>query len=277
MISGRNIQLENGNWSRIHNDIWTALARTPLSGAEFRCLMFLFRKTYGSQKKADAISLSQWAEGTAMKRQNVWRELRRLIDRRVIYMIPNGAKRPATWGFNKYIEEWVVTTTVADPERASVIEDDYRSVIKDDDRSVIREDDRAKNLSSSSITICNQGGLQSVINSHESTKERKEVAAAAAAAAAAFVPDPFVAEYERIWGRLVESPYIGEQIASWQQRVTIDGWRYALQESTRANARNWRYLTSILNRIERDGFPEPAKAASASAIDYSLEELYGNG
>lgn len=100
------IQVENGNFARIHNEISERLARTDLSGAEFRCLWFLLRKTYGYQKKQDQISYAQFADGTSMDRRSAIRALDKLVNRKIIYRIENGNNRPQTWGFNKYFEHW---------------------------------------------------------------------------------------------------------------------------------------------------------------------------
>ena len=100
------IQIENGNFTRIHNDIVERLAQTDLSGSEFRCLWFLLRKTYGFQKKEDDISYSQFAEGTGLDRRNVMRSLDKLVQRGIVYRKENGNNRPQTWGFNKYFEQW---------------------------------------------------------------------------------------------------------------------------------------------------------------------------
>lgn len=102
---GAEIQPENG-FVKIHPAILELLATRQLSGREFRCLLFLFRKTYGFQKKEDKISLSQWAEGTGIPRTRVGAVLDNLVNQNVIYRIDNGAKRPSCWGFNKHFETW---------------------------------------------------------------------------------------------------------------------------------------------------------------------------
>ena len=106
MVSdGAAIQPENG-FVKIHPAILELLAQRQLSGREFRCLLFLFRKTYGFQKKEDKISLSQWAEGTGIPRTRVGAVLDNLVNQNIIYRIDNGAKRPSRWGFNKHFETW---------------------------------------------------------------------------------------------------------------------------------------------------------------------------
>lgn len=123
MSSG--IQIENGNFARIHNDISERLARTDLNGSEFRCLWFLLRKTYGFQKKEDDISYSQFSEGTKLDRRNVMRSLEKMVQRGIVYRRENGNNRPQTWGFNKYFEQWDQTsgesTTTSSVESTAVL------------------------------------------------------------------------------------------------------------------------------------------------------------
>ena len=112
MVSdGAEIQPENG-FVKIHPAILELLATRQLRGREFRCLLFLFRKTYGFQKKEDKISLSQWEEGTGIPRTRVGAVLDNLVAQNIIYRIDNGAKRPSCWGFNKHFETWQDTESV---------------------------------------------------------------------------------------------------------------------------------------------------------------------
>ena len=149
MATGSGPQKEDG-YTAVANEIMEALSKAPLRGQQFRCLMFLFRKTYGFNKKEDKISLSEWEKGTGMKRQNVWRELEMLIKCNVIYKKSSGPKRPNTWGFNKHYKDWNLESVIADDDK-SVITDDYSpepSVISSDDKSVITPHERTKETKS---------------------------------------------------------------------------------------------------------------------------------
>lgn len=106
MTSGADIQVEDGNWSKVHNEIWKSLARAPLSGAEFRCLMYLFRMTYGWRRKAYPISMAEFADNTGLQRRSVIRVLQGLITKGIVKQSDNGPRTPATWSFNKYTEKW---------------------------------------------------------------------------------------------------------------------------------------------------------------------------
>lgn len=102
-MGSRPIQVEDGEYTRIHNAILEALAKARLTGSEFRCVFYLLRKTYGWNKKEDRISLSQWAEGTDTKRNHVMSILNGLIAKKIIYKLDGYIP---TYGFNKYTDEW---------------------------------------------------------------------------------------------------------------------------------------------------------------------------
>jgi phage replication O-like protein O len=135
--SGSDIQTENG-FVQIHPTILELLATRQLSGREFRCLLFLFRKTYGYHKKEDRISLSQWEQGTGIPRTRVGAVLDELVKQRLIYRIEHGTKRPAAWGFNKHFETWQCNESVT-LEGVSLEQDSAKTVTPAGDTSVTLE------------------------------------------------------------------------------------------------------------------------------------------
>lgn len=102
-MTGSEIQVENGEFTRIHNTILEQLSRADLNGSEFRCLLYLLRKTYGFKKKQDTIAFSQWADATGLEKRQVIRAVTGMVERGYIYAIDNGNNRPKTYGFNKYL------------------------------------------------------------------------------------------------------------------------------------------------------------------------------
>lgn len=108
MARGSEIQIENGGFTRIHNEILCQLANADMNGPEFRCVFYLLRMTYGYQKKEAKISLDEWAVATGLDRGNVARTLRNLIQWRVILKTEtgNGRGHKSTYAFNKYYEQW---------------------------------------------------------------------------------------------------------------------------------------------------------------------------
>lgn len=101
-------QVEDGNYTRIHNDILDAITRGKFTVYEYKCLLFLLRMTYGWQKKEDAISLKQWEDGTGITKRHVARTLKTLEKKNVVYRKggARGRGKTAVYGFNKYIDTW---------------------------------------------------------------------------------------------------------------------------------------------------------------------------
>ncbi len=264
MACGADVQLEAGNWSRIHNLILEQLAKAELNGREAKCLFFLLRMTYGKQQKEHEISLSLWADGTAIDKRHVKPVIDRLIERRIIVRIDGkvGRGNTAIYGFNKYFEQWdseekVPSTVPIEkvPETVPFIEDVFEEKVP----STVPE------KVPSTVPII----------------ERREVSSSAAAnCEPPKAPRPskseFVSAYERVWGMMIPSPYIAEQIGDWETRITVDGWRYALQEcADRKHIGNWSYLRQILNRIERDGYQPKTQilVPQTASVDFALEEV----
>ena len=104
--AGDDIQLENGGWFRLHATILEMLAVARFTATEFRAIHFLLRKTYGYNKKEDAIALSQWVEGTNTDKGQISRTLTSLEQKHVIYHIAGVNQWTHVWGFNKYVEQW---------------------------------------------------------------------------------------------------------------------------------------------------------------------------
>jgi len=101
-------QLENG-YTPISNELADAFARVNLSAYESRLLWFLMRKTYGYHKGTDAISLTQFANGTGISTSNVIHTLARLKSRNLIIKSRNS--RISEYGLNKHYDHWDTTNT----------------------------------------------------------------------------------------------------------------------------------------------------------------------
>lgn len=97
-------QKEDG-YTAVANELVERLALAPLSGAQFRLLWVILRKTYGWCKKTDAISVAQFAEATGLHRKLVERELRELARRRYI-LAWGDAHHPKTYGVQKDYTVW---------------------------------------------------------------------------------------------------------------------------------------------------------------------------
>lgn len=96
-------QLEHG-YTKIANEIVDSLVRWQFSSYEWRCLLFIIRKTYGWGKKKDWISLDQFVFATGIKRPHVCRALRMLISQNIITKRGTGNK--PLCAFNKDFDTW---------------------------------------------------------------------------------------------------------------------------------------------------------------------------
>jgi len=102
-------QLENG-YTKIANEIMDALIKHRIPGEERQCLDFILRKTYGYNKTEDMISNSQFVAATGLKRGNVSRSLRTLINKNIVIKSDN--KRIPTYRFNKNYRTWKLLSKV---------------------------------------------------------------------------------------------------------------------------------------------------------------------
>lgn len=98
-------QKENGH-TAIANEILDTLCKTRINGQDRQVLDFIFRKTYGWQKKRDRISLSQFEDGTGMKRARICDCIKNLINMKIIIKIQDD--NGSTYEFNKNYDEWEV-------------------------------------------------------------------------------------------------------------------------------------------------------------------------
>lgn len=94
------LDLNNGGFTRVHNAILLALARTKLNSQESRILFAIIVKTYGFQKSEDWISNSQLEEITGIHRCHCSNIVSRLKKRSIVTKTGNKIK------INKYFFNW---------------------------------------------------------------------------------------------------------------------------------------------------------------------------
>ena len=134
--------IEDGGFTRIHNDILEALARAHLSSLELRITFYIIRKTYGFHKKTDVISLSQFEECNASKPAIIG-AIQNLVRLGVISRIAHG--QSYEYGFNKYFENWL--PEVFETRRPSREANLNKSTSKADDTSKAHDTSKADDTS----------------------------------------------------------------------------------------------------------------------------------
>jgi len=113
-------QLEDG-FTPVANSIMEALARTQLSGYEWRVLLFLLRKTYGWSKKSDRIALSQFVDGTGINQRRVIEAINDLIAKNIIHKTSAEIRtsKGREYAFNKHYGSWTLVRKSAVRKSAS--------------------------------------------------------------------------------------------------------------------------------------------------------------
>jgi len=101
-------KLENG-YLKIANEIVDFLCRYRIPGEEMLCLWVIIRKTYGWNKKADYISLTQFEQLTELKRANVIRALKSLQSKNIVTSIKSDTRGINKYLFNKDYSKWTAS------------------------------------------------------------------------------------------------------------------------------------------------------------------------
>lgn len=99
-------QKENG-YVAIANELYEALARFRIPGEADQLLKVIFRKTYGFNKKRDAISLSQFHDATGIYRSHIPRSLAILKEMNIVASTNNGTST-TIFEINKDYDTWKV-------------------------------------------------------------------------------------------------------------------------------------------------------------------------
>lgn len=96
-------QLENG-YTKLANELLEALISAGLTARQWTVVMAIIRKTYGFNKKADEIGLSQLAAMTGLDKSNLSRTVRELEAAKVIHR-SDGVHAHA-FSINKRSKQW---------------------------------------------------------------------------------------------------------------------------------------------------------------------------
>lgn len=98
-------QLENG-FVGINNENAEQFAKLHLSGNEWQVLWVVLRKTWGWQKKDDAISLTQFQKHTNLSRPSIKEAIDKMVGKKVLVVSKDGYINK--YSFNKLYNQWIV-------------------------------------------------------------------------------------------------------------------------------------------------------------------------
>lgn len=104
----KELQVENGNFTRIVNPLLERLIQIPFKGCELAVAIYIIRKTYGFQKKQDEIPLSQFERDLGRSRQTIVTALKNLQLVEVVRLVKRGnmSGQGNIWIINKYYDTW---------------------------------------------------------------------------------------------------------------------------------------------------------------------------
>lgn len=126
-VATGNPQLEDGH-TRIANELLDAITRFDFGKRHYKVVLFVLRKTYGWNKKADVMSLSQVLEGTGLARTHACETINELSVMKVL--LKQEHRNGQLIELNKKYYEWKVlpkqehvtkTVTKVLPKRESTV------------------------------------------------------------------------------------------------------------------------------------------------------------
>lgn len=100
-----NPQIENG-YLKIANELVEQFCKYRLSGEEWLILWTVIKKTYGYNKKQDAISLSQFTQMTGLKRSSVCRGINKLVSKKLLGSLKTETREVTSYYIIKDYEKW---------------------------------------------------------------------------------------------------------------------------------------------------------------------------
>lgn len=96
---------KNG-YMRVANEIMEALIKTPLSGREYKVLLFIMRQTYGYNHSERGMSLAYLAENLNIRQKHISEILISLKEKNIITCVKQTGNSPQVIGINPALEEW---------------------------------------------------------------------------------------------------------------------------------------------------------------------------
>lgn len=105
----KELQVENGNFTRVVNVILEKLALFPFpskTGLPLKLTLYVIRKTWGYNKKEDYISLTQFEKAVRSNRPSVVHWLDYLVKANILVKGRQLPTKGTLYRFNKYWEQW---------------------------------------------------------------------------------------------------------------------------------------------------------------------------
>lgn len=146
-------QVEDG-YTRLANELLDALIRIRIPGEERQIFDFILRKTFGFNKKSDAIPLSQFEAATGLNRGNICRSIRKLENKRLI-SVKSDTGKITTYGINKIYSQWLPVSKVTRVNMAGVKSDNLPVSIMTHSKDISSKDNKDSSLSADFFSLWN--------------------------------------------------------------------------------------------------------------------------
>ena len=91
---------DNAKYGRLLNDVLAAVIKSRIPSEQLRCLIFIITKTIRFKKQSDNISYSQFSKATGLRRQHVYRAIKELEKKKIIFVTNRGYKRTHSYRIN---------------------------------------------------------------------------------------------------------------------------------------------------------------------------------
>ena len=104
-----NLQVENGNYTRIVNEVIDKLVTFPFpdqTGVPLKIILFVIRKTWGFNKKEDIISITQFQKALGASRPTIIHWLEYPVKARLLVKGEQLGQTGTVYRFNKYSDNW---------------------------------------------------------------------------------------------------------------------------------------------------------------------------
>lgn len=138
-------QCEDG-YIRFASELWEAVCRFRIPGEARQIFDFIARKTYGYNKKEDAIALSQFCLATGIKKPNVVRAIKQLQSMNLIIKKDNGIS--SIYSINKDYTSWRPLSKAITPLSKAITlkQNNQQNQGLKGDKSIIQNDNEQKSV-----------------------------------------------------------------------------------------------------------------------------------
>jgi phage replication O-like protein O len=124
------IQLEHG-FTKIANELLDVVIKTPFIATHLKIVLVCWRYMYGFNRQSAELSESFISKATGISKRYISRELRVLIDSKVIKVVKESTySSPRVLSFNKDYDTWEYRTRVPQVNQSSTGEPEYSTTVE---------------------------------------------------------------------------------------------------------------------------------------------------